>query len=61
MQKAPEAAKVAMASFCVGKIFKWKRLKKLKCKKKIDKKVAIVNILAYNILYRYEGRNENEV
>ena len=49
-----------MAFFCVGKIFKWERLEKLKCKKN-DKQVAIANILAYNIFYRYEGENENEV
>ena len=46
MQKAPEAAKAAMAFFCMGKIFKWKRLKKLKCKK-IDKHIVVLRLVAY--------------
>ena len=35
--------------------------KKIKCKKKIDKYIAILRLVAYNRFYRYEGRNENEV
>mgnify|MGYP000361647543 FL=1 len=34
--------------------------KKLKCKKKIDKYIAILRLVAYHRFYRYEGRNENE-
>lgn len=33
----------------------------LKCKKKNDKYIAILRLVAYNRFYRYEGRNENEV
>ena len=32
--------------------------KKLKCKKKIDKYIAILRLVAYNRFYRYEGRND---
>lgn len=44
--KAPEAAKAALAFFCVGKIFKLERLKKLKCKK-IDKHIVVLRLVAY--------------
>ena len=58
--KGARSCKSGYGVFCMGKFFKLEKLKKLKCKK-IDKQVAIANILAYNIFYRYEWRNENEV
>ena len=61
MNEKLEENKSGYGVFCMGKIFKWKRLKKLKCKKKIDKYIAILRLVAYNRFYRYEGRNENEV
>ena len=44
--KGARSCKSGYGVFCMGKIFKWKRLKKLKCKK-IDKHIVVLRLVAY--------------
>ena len=44
--KGARSCKSGYGVFCVGKIFKLERLKKLKCKK-IDKHIVVLRLVAY--------------